>query len=449
MPDLSFGQARRKLKGIASDAVVGPPRETTPGPTGRVSSWDGAGGRGWRRLERGVDMGNLLHVCLYNIDADRGPELETSIRSLNFVRMDVQVSTPEALATILQDSEINLVLFHLDPDLNSVVEVIEQVSSRYPELALIAVSHRTEPEAILAPMRAGCDQFVCEPIDQKDLAAAISRAAGKHLLSKPRSKCICITGASGGAGATSIACNLALEIGHLTNRVCALVDLDLQFGDVALNFDCEPKFNFHDLAAAGADLDRSVLVSALHTLPCNVAVVARPDTIEQAAEVTEDTIQRVIQLMTGSYENIVFDMPCQQDSRTACALALADVIFIVCQRLVPSIRNAKRYYDFVNRMGISDERVKILLNREGTRNERITAKDVEETIGQPVYATIPNDYQFVARSIDLGRPIAALDQNNPVRVAIREIARELTREPGAEDSKPEERRGFLSRFLAK
>jgi len=394
-------------------------------------------------------MSNLLHVCLYNTDPTSSEELGNAIRSLNFVRLVAEVSSAEELAQILHSSTINLIFFHLDPRPNPVVEVIDEVASRCPETAMIALSHRTGPDAILAPMRAGCDQFVCEPIDPADLATAVSRVASKRLLSQAKSRCISVTGASGGAGTTSIACNLALEIANLTDRECALVDLDLQFGGVALSFDREPKYTMHDLAVAGSDLDRSILASALTTLPCKVAILSRPDMMEQRETVTPDTVHRVVELLMGEYENVVVDAPRDLSPLVTAALAQSEMTFIVCQLLVPSIRNAQRYYDALLRLGIPDERIEFLVNRSDGRSGRVTLKDLEATIKKPVFACIPNDYQFVARSIDYGRPVAALEQNSPVRSAIRKIARKVISEPHTEKPEKREKRGLLSRFLTK
>ncbi len=395
-------------------------------------------------------MSNLLHVGLYNLDPNASSELKGAIEALNFVRLVGEAGSPDQLADILHHGGVNLIFFHLDPKPASVVEVIDQISTRYPELALVAISHQTSPDSILLPMRAGCDQFVCEPIDASDLARAVSRVASKRLLTHPKSRCICITGAGGGAGTTSIACNLALEIGHVTDRDCALVDLDLQFGDIALNFDCEPKYNIHDLAVAGSELDRAVIGSTMVSLPCKVAILSRPDMIEHQESVTPETIHRIVEALMPSYENIVFDLPHYLNHASTTAMGLSDVVFIVCQLLVPSVRNAKRYFDALTRFGIPPERIEVVVNRSDGRNTgRVTTGDIEGAIKKPVFACIPNDYQFVARSIDFGRPIAALDRNSPVREAIRAIARKITSGPASPGDPKSDRRGFLSRLLAK
>jgi pilus assembly protein CpaE len=388
---------------------------------------------------------------LYNAEAGSSKALQAQIHALNFVRLIGEVGTPDTLAKTLHEATVNLVFFHLDPDPNAVVDVIDQVSTRYPEMALIAISHEPGPDAILGPMRAGCDQFVCEPIDPADFANAVARVASRRLASNTKSRCICVVGASGGAGATSIACNLALEIGNLADRDCGLVDLDLQFGDVAVNFDCEPKYNIYDLAESGGELDKAILATTLTTLPCKVALLSRPETVEQHEAITPDLVHRVLELLTTVYENVVVDLPGHFDPRTVAALGQADLILIVCQMLVPSVRNTKRFFDALARMGIPEERLEVVVNRSDARSGRLTEKDLEEIMKKPIFACVPNDYQFVARSIDVGRPIAALDRNSPVRAAIRRMARKIVVEPTQKPAveAADEKRGFLSRLLSK
>lgn len=395
-------------------------------------------------------MSNLLHVCIYNTEPESSKALQSQIGTLNFVRLVAEVNNPDDLANLLHRATVNLIFFHLDPNPDPVVEVIDQVSTKFPELALIAVSHKSGPDAILAPMRAGCDQFVCEPIEPNDLANAVARVASRRLLSNTRSKCVCVVGASGGSGTTSIACNLALEIGNLADRDCALVDLDLQFGDVALNFDSEPRYTIHDLAETGHELDRAVLSSTVTTLPCKVAFLARPDTIEQSDAITPEIVHRVLELMTVVYENVVVDVPGVFEPRTIAALGQADLILIVCQLSVPSLRNAKRLMDTLSHMGVPQERMEVVVNRSDGKAGRITEADVETTMKKKVFAAIPNDYQFVARSIDFGRPIAAMDRNSPVRAAIRKIARKIiTEKTNAQPEPKEPKKGLISRLLSK
>lgn len=392
-------------------------------------------------------MSSTLRVCLYNVEPGASDELHTHLGALNYVRLIAEVNSPEQLATLLTEAGVNLVFFHLDPSPESVIEVIDQVAGRYPELAMIALSHDTRPEAILAPIRSGCDQFVCEPIDDADLSAAVARVASKRLLSRASSRCVCVAGATGGAGSTSLACNLAMEIADLVDRPCALVDLDLQFGDVAVYLDAEPKYTFYDLATAGSSIDRSLLDSVMTRLPCKVAVLPRPELLDQHVHVTADLVHNTIEVLAAEYESVIVDVPRVINPCTFAALSQADLVLIVCQLCVPSIRNAKRYYESLVRAGVPDERIEVVVNRGDSGSGRISIADLEELIKKPVYAVIPNDYHFVARSLDFGQPLAFNERKNPIRRKIHQMAQKIVGTPDGEQQAVQ--RGLFSRLLSK
>ena len=392
-------------------------------------------------------MSSVLQVCIYNADPDSAAELRAQISALNFVRLCAEPTTPEELSGFLHNAHVNLIFFHLDPNPSETIDLIDQVATRFPETALIALGAQKDPAAILAPIRAGCEQYVCMPIEASDLATAVSRVASKRLLARAKSRCIVVVGATGGAGATSVACNLALEMAAQTQKPCALVDLGFQFGDVAMYFDSEPKYTFADLADTGGHIDRTMLSNVMCQLPCQVALLARPNRIEQAEHITPDAVHHAIDLLKTAYESVVIDMPRYLEPSKVAALEQADHVLIVCQLLIPSIRNATRYQETLHKLGIPEERIHFVLNREDSNGGRVTVKELESSLHQPLFASIPNDFQYVSRSLDLGRPLSSTERKSPVRTAIAKMAKRLIGDTG--EKKPEVKKGLFSRMLAK
>lgn len=395
-------------------------------------------------------MNSTIQACIFNANPEAGDSLRESVCAINFVRLLGEVSDAEGLAALLANAHPNLIFFQLDPDPPAVIAIVDEVSVRYPEMAMIAVGRNTDPESILAPIRAGCDQFVCWPIDPDDLATAVSRVAAKRLLSRSANQCTCITAASGGVGVTSLACNLALEIGQITDKPCALVDLDFQFGDLALLLDCDPKYTVYHLADSGVQFDRTVIESVVSKFTgTNVVLLPRPEKIEQADGISPDTVHRAIDLLKNIYEFTVVDVPRRLDPCTYAALGQADKVLIVSQLTVPSIRNATRYLEALVRAGIPEDRLEIVVNRADSSGGRVTTKDIEESIKKPVFGIVPNDYHYVSRSLDFGRPLAVTDRSSPVKGAISKIARSLVGEAARPTCGPTSRKGFLSRLLSK
>jgi Flp pilus assembly CpaE family ATPase len=101
------------------------------------------------------------------------------------------------------------------------------------------------------------------------------------------------------------------------------------------------------------------------------------------------------------------------------------------------------------KLGVPAERVEVVLNRGDSIGGRITIKDLQELIKKPVFANIPNDYQFVAQSVDFGKPFAGNERNNPVRRAIRRMAKKIVTESAPDEPRSPQKRGLFGRLLAK
>ena len=198
-------------------------------------------------------------------------------------------------------------------------------------------------------------------------------------------------------------------------------------------------------SAFGKSIHRTILDKVLTDLPGNVALLARPTHIEQSHLITPEVILCALELLSATHENVVIDLPRQIDQCGLAALTRADIVLITCQLFVPSIRNTKRYLDALTQAGIAEERIEVVVNRSDSSGGRITTKDLEQLIGKPAYAIVPNDYHYVARSLDFGQPIASGHGNNPVRHAMRRMALKIL---GASDTK-DDKRGFLKRLLSK
>jgi pilus assembly protein CpaE len=246
-----------------------------------------------------------------------------------------------------------------------------------------------------------------------------------------------------------VASNLGLELAHLLERPTALVDLNLEFGDIACAFDCEPTYSVADLCRSGSELDRTMVEAAMHVLPCNVHLLARPAKIQDAPEVAPEAVEKLLVLLSGVYSNVVVDLPRGFNFFSATAVERADLVLIVAQLTVPSIRNARRIYELLRQMNANMDNVEIVLNRYKADFQRITREDVERHFRRPVFGVIPNDYRQVAACLDFGHPILANSPKSPARVAIHEMAKKIAAEFKSEEASSPQRKGLFGRLLGK
>ena len=392
-------------------------------------------------------MATLLRVCLFNpkpndntaggdITGDDGPgkNFQTPFQRLTGIRILAECSTWQQLQEYLHSSRVDAVAVNLDVSKgNDRFTAVRRIVEVSPECGIIGISQDAHPDAIIAAMRAGCNQFVRWPIDQEDLNAAIERVRHVRLPQVSGCQRICVVGSSGGAGSTTIACNLAMELAHVTERSCALVDMDLQYGEVACSFDVKPRYTIADICHAGAEIDRTVLENALEDLACNVSILTRPE-VELVEEVDVDSVEQMFRVMAQMFPFVVVDLPRYFSPPALVTLDGADQVLIITQLTIPHIRNATRIYEYLLRMGADESCVEVVLNRSNANFERITPEEVEKHFKRPIFASIPNDYKRIGASRDLGHPICTDSPNSPARLAIRDMAKILASEHLGEES---------------
>ena len=381
-------------------------------------------------------MSEKIRACLFDASSQPDAAVGEAFDAASTIEIVGTFDDWDALDNCVRGQRVQVVGVKLDDEGGQGLQIVERIVAAAPTLGIIGVSGNSDPQSIIAAMRAGCHQFVCTPIDVEDLNkainAVIASVQARQQSAEPdsRSKRICVIGSSGGAGATTIACNLAVELAHMTNRTCALVDMNLEFGDVGCVFDCNPKFSLYDVCHDDVQVDRLVLGNAIHELPCKVALLTRPERLDDAHAISPEGIQVALNVLGEMYPFTVVDLPRIYSFLSAAAVAEADHILIVTQLSVPHIRNATRIHECLMKMGASSDHVDIVLNRFKANFERITPDEVEAHFKRPVFAMIPNDYRRVQTSLDLGHPILSDGPyNSPIRAATQEMARKITATP--------------------
>jgi len=366
-----------------------------------------------------------LRLCLYE-KGTSDPQFREAFEGLDDVTVLGHSTAWNEFQDHLRFGNVDAVAVNLDcEEAKARLISVQRIAEVAPDCAIIGISSSTNPDDIIGAMRAGCTQFVRAPIDVADLRTALERIRKRHLPVAEGCQQIAMIGSSGGAGTTTVACNLSLELAHLTGRRIGLVDMDLQFGDIACMFDRAPKFSVADLCRSGMEIDRTLLGTALDELPCNVSILARPEKFEDSEEVCPDAVEQLFRNLGAIFPFVVVDLPRYLTQQSMRALQTSERVFIVSQLAVPFLRNATRIYKCLLQAGIDEARIELILNRCNADHERIKPAEVEKHFGRPVYAIVPNDYKHVTASRDLGHPILAAAPNSPARVAIQKLARQL------------------------
>jgi pilus assembly protein CpaE len=251
---------------------------------------------------------------------------------------------------------------------------------------------------------------------------------------------ITVYGVRGGLGATTLAVNLGFKIGTVTGADTAVVDLDVQRGDVAAFVNLVPAHSIATLASAPGEVDDVFLGSALTRHPSGVVILAAPQTIEEAELVTEREVEVALRLLRARCAYTVVDTPRAITSAVVEAFEDSDRILVLTDLSVPSVRAARRAFDLLGRLGNALDHAELLVT-EAVPGP-IELKKAVQVIGREPFAVIPRD-ESAGSAMNDGVPL----NGRPTRLALALDAL-ACRLAGVEGSSKSSR-GLLSRIFPK
>lgn len=361
-------------------------------------------------------------ICVYDIE-------DFTIEAIEEYTIAASTSHREELRSIIGVGDISVLLINLDRGdaFDAIVEMLEIK----PGLAVIGATGTNDVNKCIMAQRAGCRQLTSKPIDENDLLVAIRSALNdKRDLAAvpPWGKSLCVIGTSGGAGATTVACYLTMALTDMSKSSAAILDLDLEFGTVAKSWDLNPRYTIVDLAGVNR-IEEQHIEDFFLELPSGIAVLPRPDQIEQAHTIDENTLKNILQTTHSMFPYLVMDLPRKLDAVTGAAIEACDKLVLVAQLTVPGILNAGRLSEALVRFGVPMEKLEFVINRYNKKVHNLAVEALETRVGKKVLAIIPNHYKSLSVANDLGEPVS---ERNPVRKAIADLAGKLCGKPPEE-----------------
>ncbi|MBM7173737.1 AAA family ATPase [Streptomyces sp. G44] len=369
---------------------------------------------------------------------------------------DAEPAAPVADSTALLDTLARLAAESVD-ELPEVVLVHERIGPvpaldlirdlvlRFPAVGVVLITADTSPALLTAAMDSGARGIVGFPLVHDALAERVQAAAAwssgmrRHLGSggglelyggtggpgAPGSMgtVVTVSGAKGGVGATLTAAQLALAA-QASGRTVALLDLDLQSGDLASYLDVQFRRSVADLAAI-TDITPRVLQDAVYTHESGIAMLLAPAEGERGEEVTDRVARQILGALRARHDVVVVDCGAYVTAASAAAVELADHALLLLTPDVVAVRAAKRMVRLWDRLQIRKaEETLTVVNRHG-KGAEIQPSLVERVTGTRVArTTVPAAFKELQAAVDAGR-VQDLDSRSSVKQALWALAGEL------------------------
>lgn len=390
-------------------------------------------------------MRKMLRIAIVDPSDITREELRNVLLGMESVWLEAECARYEFFSDVVSQSLPDVVMVSLDSDQGKALQLIQQTTAAFPDLPILAVSARGDGQAILQALRSGAREFLTAPVVLEELHARLEKLVDPTPKKESESHVVAVLGSRGGVGCTTLAVNLGATIAQDEDNNVALIDLDLALGDADVLLDLVTDYTLADVALNVDRLDMTFLRRSLSKHASGLSLLPHPVQMEDVALIHEDHLQRLIGLLRASYSHLILDLSKSFSTTDLTALRMADVILLVTQLELSSLRNVVRLMATLGADETLEPKVQVVLNNTGVESD-ITPKKAEETIGKPIYWEIPTDTRSVNEARNQGVPLLACAPRSKVQQSIRGLAEAVC---GKEMRLPTRERTGLWPFFAR
>ncbi len=330
------------------------------------------------------------------------PELTDRLAA---VRPDLEVLPPGRLPTeplrlfeLLRAGDLPEVLvFGPAAPVEEVLALAGRLDTGWPGVSVVLVADPT-PQLWPAVMRAGIRDVVPPGADERALGEVLDRAAqvavGRRTLrpaAGPASapgRVITVVSPKGGVGKTTVSTNLAVGLAAAAPQSTVIVDLDVQFGDVATALALTPEYTLPDAVHGRASEDSMVLKTFLTQHPSGLYAICGADSPAAGDTVTAADVSRLLSSLARQFRYVVVDTAPGLSEQTLAALDQATDAVLLSSMDVPGVRGLRKEMDVLSELGMLPVGRHVVLNFADPKHGLALA-DVQTTLGTPVDVVLP------------------------------------------------------------
>lgn len=343
------------------------------------------------------------------------------------------------LETVLEEHpDQNLVIIGPDVAMTTATSVASRYRTHRPTVGVLLLRRRIDMQVMAEALRSGIREVVPandagELLEAASRSRIISAQLGDSALRQGRSgKIILVFAAKGGCGKTTVSTNLAVTLANQTKSKVCLVDFDLEFGDVAVAFQIDPKKTISDAVPMATTLDQQGMSSLV--LPRNeyLDVLLAPRLPADSDDISAELAERVLDVLASMYSYVVVDSPPAFTDVILKAFDMADEYILITTLDMPAVKNLQVTLDTLETLGYDQKKCNVIVNRS-TAKAGLKVKDVQELLGTPIVATLPST-NAVPAAINRGKAVVEERPRGSFAASMRKLVQLVDRR-GAESGK--------------
>jgi len=375
-------------------------------------------------------MAERLYVLVVDSDESVRQVLRDQLEQMDDVELSSEVDEIDKGLEAVRTAKPDIVILQLPKKPDKTLRWAQGTKLEFPDMNIFVTSQDKTPELIISAMRAGAQEFLSRPIDAKELKGAIQKVIKTKEQIKAQApesgRIISVFSKKGGLGVTTVAVNLGVALSQVASKKAALLDLDLQLGDISSFLNLSSTYSILDACNPDNEVDGVKLQSCMTRHKSGVFVLAEPKNPLDSENISPSQINQILGHLQSMFSYVIVDTPHIFDSKTLEAFQLSDHIIIVTVPSIPALRATKKSLDAFRDLGYGPDKVKVIVNR-ATKKDKISTGEIKKTIHYQVSWVIPNNYKAAIESVDSGVPLVQDKGSSNVAKSISELADDITK----------------------
>jgi pilus assembly protein CpaE len=322
--------------------------------------------------------------------------------------------SPKLLLIDLSESELPL------SDINALADVCE------PGVTVVALGERNDCGLFRDLLQHGVADYLVKPVPPALLQKALLSATDQTVVAKSNQKMgklIAVQGTRGGVGATTVATSMAWLIAEERRRRVALVDLDLQFGTVALSLDLEPSHGLREALENPNRIDGLFMDRVLVRQSERLYVLSAEESPDESLLLDHGAVELLITELRSKFHYVIVDLPRTTNPCTQQVMASANEMLLITDYSLAGMRDTMRIAGALPTLNASCS-ITVVVNRSGEHKQgEMPRAEFEKGIGRKLNFVLPFDAKTVAAATNFGQPVAST--KGPVSAGLREINERL------------------------
>lgn len=381
-----------------------------------------------------IDAGTLS-VALIGPDVSRRKTIASEIAAWGDGRIQEFSFYPSAFDELprMLAEDYDVVIVELESDPQRALDIVESICLAGPTTVMV-YSGDADPVMVVRCMQAGAREFLELPLAPGVLAEAMVRASARHRGKRPSRKAagrsLVFLGVKGGSGTTTLSSNFAVSLAQDTKESTLLIDLNLPFGDAAMELGIASEYSTVDALQDWERLDSSLLSTFLVKHSLGLSVLAAPSKFIEFKP-SNEAIDQLISVARRNFDNVVVDAGSNLDLTESDLFKDASTIYLVMQFGIPELRNANRLISQLFQG--NNSKLEVVINRYARGSMGNDEEQIAKALGRQADWKVPSDYAAVSQMQNDATPLVLKD--SPISRVIREMARTAVGAPEAAEKK--------------